>query len=264
MSTTNFLQIQKIQKLNNSPKSNVVSYKLTGKDKLKELGMCLIFALVLYLFYRSLPAMLLLPIFAYVYHKYYKKQLIKQAKEKMNGQFRDALVSLAAALRAGYSVENGLKESYGEMSVMYGDNSPICLELKKVINSIALGLPAEDAFYEFAERSGTEDIATFADVFGIAKRTGGDLVEIIRKTSADISAKVDTKNEISVLVSAKKLEQNIMSLMPIAIILYIDFTSDGLLDPLYGNPVGIAIMTVCLGLYIFAYFLGRKIIEIEV
>lgn len=41
-------------------------------------------------------------------------------------------------------------------------------------------------------------------------------------------------------------------------------TSPGFLDVLYGNPFGICAMTVCMGIYGLSYWLGVKIVDIEV
>ena len=133
-----------------------------------------------------------------------------------------------------------------------------------MVNQIGIGMSAEAIFREFAMRSAVEDIDTFASVFSIAKRTGGDMVAIIKETSDSIAGKLDTRSEIAVLISSKRLEQNIMTMIPIGIILYIDLTSGGLLDPLYGNLTGILIMSVCLCIYGAAVMLGRKLIRIEV
>ena len=74
----------------------------------------------------------------------------------------------------------------------------------------------------------------------------------------------DVKKEIEATLAAKKSEQLIMSLMPAGIILYMRLTSPGFLDVLYGNPFGICAMTVCLGIYAGAYWMGRRIVDIEV
>ena len=188
----------------------------------------------------------------------------KKYRGVLNRQFKDALLSVSAALRAGYSMENALGECLEEMSGMYGRESMICKELQKMQNQRNLGMPLEVVFDEFAKRTQVEDIETFASVFSIAKRTGGDLVEIIQKTSADIASKVDTENEIAVVVRSKRLEQNIMALMPPLIILYIDLSAGSILAPLYESLLGRVIMLICLGIYIGAWFLSRKIMNIEV
>ncbi len=246
-------------------KEKEVKTKLyTPQDRLKEAGMDLLFLAILYLFFKSAFILLILPICIFFYHKINRKKLMKRYKEKIASEFKDFLISLTASLRAGYSIENAINEAHKEMVVMFGGEAPITLETEKMINQISLGIPVENALEEFSERSQVEDIATFTSVLKIAKRTGGDMVEIIKKTTSDITAKIDTKNEIEVLISQKRLEQNIMSIMPLAIILYVDLTSKGLLDPLYGNLKGVLIMTGCLILYAIAYLIAQKIMNIEV
>ena len=241
-----------------------VSMKIAGADKLKEGLTDLLFLLILYLFFRSVYILLILPVCVIVYHQYNKKELVRKYKERINREFKDALAAIATALRAGLSAENALVESYKEMEIIYGTDAPICRELQIMVNQISLGIPLENIFDDFAARTKVDDIETFSSVFKIAKRTGGDMVEILHRTAEDIAAKMETKNEIEILISSKKLERNIMSLMPLLIILYIELTSGGMLAPLYGNIKGVIIMSVCLIIYAFAYFLSRKIMDIEV
>lgn len=238
--------------------------KIDRKDLLMEIGVYLMFALILYLFYKSVFAFILMVPAVIFYHRYNKKELEKKKREILNRQFKDALLSISGALRAGYSMENALTEARQEMEHMYGEDSPIGTELRKMTARLSIGVPLEMVFREFAETSRIEDIATFSEVFSIAKRTGGDLVEIIQKTASDIASKIDTANEIAVVVRSKRLEQNIMALMPVMIILYIDLTAGSILAPLYQSLLGRVVMTVCLGIYIGAFFLSRKIMNIEV
>ena len=69
---------------------------------------------------------------------------------------------------------------------------------------------------------------------------------------------------VSVFFLKWKKKQMIMSLMPAGIILYLQLASPGFLDILYGNPFGICAMTVCLTVYGAAYWMGKRIVEIEV
>ena len=233
-------------------------------DLLKTVAASCAVTAILYLFYNTFFVLLAFPAAFFICRKYIKKTAEKRKKDELNTEFKDMLISMTAAMRAGYSVENALKEALSEMEMTYGSEGAICEELRVMINQLKVGSSAEEVFFDFAGRTGIEDIDTFASVFKIAKRSGGDMVEIMRKTSADISAKVDTKNEISVLISAKRLEQNIMMLMPAAIIVYMRVSSDGLLDPLYKNAAGILIMSACLGVYALAWYMGRRITDIEV
>ena len=219
---------------------------------------------VLYLFYHTIWIFPLVIPGMVFYRRERRKELQQQRALTLGTQFRDMLESLAASLRVGYSTENALAECLREMELMYGEESAICEELRQMLNQFRLGMTAEEVFREFARRSRVDDIDTFASVFSIAKRAGGDMVDLIKRTSDNIAGRIDTRSEIAVLVSSRLLEQRIMTLIPAVMIVYMDLTSDGLLDPLYGNAAGVLIMTVCLAIYLAAMLLGRKMVRIDV
>ena len=79
-----------------------------------------------------------------------------------------------------------------------------------------------------------------------------------------IEQKTETDKEIQLMISAKKLEQKIMNMVPFLIIFYVSSTSKGFFDVLYHNLVGVVIMTVCLGFYAAAYLMSKRMVEIEV
>ncbi len=231
---------------------------------IKEIPVYALLLGILYLFYRSIWVLAALPLIVLGYRRLTKETKEEKRKATLSIQFKDMLISLSAALRAGYSMENALKEAYKELEGMYGIDGIIVKKTREMLNRISLGVPLEEVFNEFAEESGVEEIATFAQIFSIARRSGGNMVEIIQKTSTDIAAKVDTKNEIRVLISSKRLEQTILLLMPPAMIVYISLAGGGMLDPLYGNIKGVVIMSICLAVYVAAFFIARKITDIKV
>lgn len=104
----------------------------------------------------------------------------------------------------------------------------------------------------------------FAEIFLIAKRNGGSMTEILSVTADTIEQKTAVDKEIEVLLSSRKMEQKIMNAVPFFIIFYISLTSKGFFDVLYHNPAGILIMTICLAVYLAAFIISRKIVEIEV
>ncbi|HCA70321.1 MAG TPA: type II secretion system protein F, partial [Lachnospiraceae bacterium] len=79
-----------------------------------------------------------------------------------------------------------------------------------------------------------------------------------------ISDKVEVKREIITMVTAKKYEADIMKIIPLGIIFYLQFFSPGFLDPLYHNILGKMVMSILLIAYLCAYYLADKIVAIEV
>ena len=217
-----------------------------------------------YLFYHTVFAVLLLSPLVMVFRRKKREQRMEERKWKINQEFKDGIISLSAALSSGYSAENAFEEAWKDLKLLYKEDALIMREFSYIINQIRMNITVEKALNEFAERTGVEDILNFAEIFSTAKRSGGDLVKVIRSTANAISDKVEVKREIITMVTAKKYEADIMKIIPLGIIFYLQFFSPGFLDPLYHNILGKMVMSILLIAYLCAYYLADKIVAIEV
>ena len=245
--------------------SDYEKYQYSVKEKIRYVVECAVLCAVLdYLFYKNLWMLSAVIPASVLYLKWKKKQLIRERKRRLNYQFRDALNSMSVAVQAGYSVENAVSACTRDLEQLYEKNEDIVKEFRYIENQQKVSVPVEELFLDLGRRSKVEDIENFASILYTAKRSGGDLGNVIQKVARMLGDKIDVKKEIEATLAAKKSEQMIMSLMPAGIILYLQLASPGFLDMLYGNPFGICAMSVCLGVYGTAYWMGRRIIEIEV
>lgn len=218
-----------------------------------------------YLFYRSIRAMVIITVLGMPVLLYgQRKQYIKRQKLIIGEQFKEAILSLAASLRTGYSVENGFAEVHRELVTLYGEQSIMAVEVKNIIKKLKLQIVIEDLLEDLGKRNGVEDIKDFAGVFRLAKRSGGDMVAIISKTAKTIGDKYDMQREIATLLAAKRMEQKLMLAMPIAILVYITLANPGFLDVLYEGIIGRFIMSVCLIIYAAAFMIGEHIVNIDI
>ncbi len=108
-------------------------------------------------------------------------------QNKLKEEFKELCISLAAQMSAGYSIENSVKESYVEMSELYGTDSYICKELKVILGKLKNNISIEDSIAQLAIRSGNQDIRLFSEVLAIGKRSGGDLIGIVRSAALNIA-----------------------------------------------------------------------------
>lgn len=240
-------------------------YKYSLSDSLKfTIKYLLILMVVAYLFYGNLMVtVLLLPGLLPLYYRD-KKMKIKRRKEKLLDEFGQMLVWVGETLNAGYSIENSFIECYKIMQERFGDKSDMVWELNVMKQSLALNMRVEDFMMQLARRSGIEEIRDFAICFSQAKQGGGNLSYILSRTISIIRQKIDVKKEIQILIAGKKYEQGIMNIVPIGIMLYITVTSRGFFDVMYGNPLGILVMSLCLAVYGGTIFLADYLMEIEV
>lgn len=220
--------------------------------------------LVSYVFYRSMIAFFLFLPVGYFYAKHRFASFHNDRRALLALQFRESILAVSTALNAGYSVENAFIEAYHDMYKMYGDEAPITTEFHTIVLRLRDNEQIESVIKDFARRSEIEDISDFAAVFESAKHIGGDMTNIIKKAAANISEKIDVKREIETSMSSKKMELKIMTVVPFCILLYLQASSSDFISVLYHNPVGCAVMTMSLVLYLCGVLLAEKIINIEV
>ena len=225
---------------------------------------CAVASVFAWLFYRSFLAMVLvIPVYIVVLTSY-KKDKMMQRKARLLQEFKDGMQALSAALYAGYSIENAWREVAKEMRELHGANSLICGELGQLNAAVRMNRPIEKVLEDFAARSGCEDIESFAEIFSFAKRSGGNLPGIIRVTVQKLSGRILIEQEVATMLAGKKLEGRIMDVMPVAILAYMNISFGDFLDVLYGNVMGVIIMTVALAVYAGAIKLSEQIIDIRV
>lgn len=217
--------------------------------------------LVSYLFYHSALALVLIVPFYPIYLKIKAKRLLQEQKQSLCEQFKETISSVSVALNAGYSVENAWREAKCEMEQMYGRDALIVRELQHLLAHLAMNIPLEELLNDFARRSDIEDVASFCQVFFFAKRSGGDFIGIIRTTAGRIGQKIELQRQLAADLAARRLESRIMNVVPLVILLYLDLTSPGYFDILYGNFAGVCVMSACLVVYLFAYALSEQMLQ---
>ena len=126
-----------------------------------------------------------------------------------------------------------------------------------------INVDVEDVLFDFGARSGSEDIANFANVFKICYRKGGNIKDTIRNTHNILSEKMEINEDIETVVTANKTEQSIMMVMPIALIAIIKFMSPDFASN-FTTPAGIGATTAAIAMFVTSYFVGKTVLDIKV
>lgn len=174
----------------------------------------------------------------------------EKGKRRFERQFQDALQSLEAQLNVGYSMENAIKEVQRDLQIIYDRHTLIVREFTYMVRQLNLNVTAEAAWKDFAARVALPEVDTFVTVFSLAKRSGGDSILIIKNAVRQLGDKAEVKREIDTVIAAKKMEFQIMSVIPLGIIGYMRLSFPEFMAGLYGNLPGAAFMSICLGAYI--------------
>lgn len=242
------------------------AYKMTLGERIMYIILAAIVIFIIgFIFYRSIIFSLILTPLALLYPKYRLTQIIHKRKKQLTLQFKDMLYSLSSAIGAGNSVETSLNIVLNDMERQYFDpDTFIIKELELMVSKISLNQNIEDIFRDFAARSGIEDIKTFASIFEISKRTGGNLIEIIRQSSIIITEKIEMKMEIDTSLAGRKMEQKVLTIIPIVLIWVLTETTEGFMDVIFTSAEGRVVATVALIMILAGYLWSRKITDIQI
>lgn len=219
---------------------------------------------VAFVFFKSIPAMLVLALFGLYAPVLSRRQRIVKRKAQLKLQFKQMLAALSSSLSAGKSVESAFQDALLDVRLLYpSPEAMIVKELEIIVRRLENGETAESALFLFSRRTHIEEIIQFADVFVTCKRTGGNLVQVIRRTAGIIQDKLDIEQDIQVGIAQKKFESNVLAFAPVVVVAVLTFSSADYMEPLYRGG-GRLIMGGALIVLLACFALTRKIMNIKI
>ncbi|WP_442604066.1 type II secretion system F family protein [Paenibacillus sp. KN14-4R] len=241
-------------------------YSLSKKERVTVIVIAgLIAGAIGFVFYKHVIIAILFACSGLLFPKIWRKTQITRRKDKLLLQFKQALYCLSSSLNSGKSIENAFVDALSDLRMLYMDGSTlIIMEFENIVNRMENGEPMERAIADFADRANLEDITNFSDVLITCKRTGGNLLEVMRRTAAILSDKLEIQIDIAVMLSQKKFESRVLMGAPIAIVAVLSLTSPEYMEPLFQGVKGPIIMTICLLVLAMCFWLSQKLMRIAV
>ena len=191
------------------------------------------------------------------------QSIIKKRSTELSHQFRDMLEALTTSLGAGKNVNDSFIGVYEDLKIQYEPDAYILKELEVIISGIHNNVPIENVLEDFGIRSGNDDILSFANVFMVSYRKGGNIKDIIRNTHSILSDKMEIAEEIETLVTSNKTEQYVMVFMPIVLIGVIKMMSPEFAAN-FVTPTGIISTTISIVIFVVAYMVGKSVLDIKI
>jgi len=190
------------------------------------------------------------------------KQLQKKRVNILKRQFIEFLVSLSTSLSSGMNVQDSLKSVVQDLTFQFTAESFIVKEVNEMLAGLTNGVDIEALLEDFGKRSGVEDIANFSKVFSICYRTGGNLQEVVSRSSSIISEKILIAEEIETKLTSNKTQFLAMNVVPIILVLMLRVMSRQFAES-FASLIGVVAITVAVGIFIAAYRMGEKIMDVK-
>lgn len=223
-------------------------YHFTKKEWMIEIVRSLVLISVTGILFFNSPVSILFLLPAAIY-------LIKERKEEkkeerlsqLRGDFKEFVTSFSASVQAGYTMEHAIITGADDLKSIYPKGGRILVtELEWIRQQMKLQIPCDTLFANLAERSGIEEIRSFAVVLGIGKKQGGNLVQITRRTAEHINRKIQVQMEMEQTIAGRMMEKNIMFVMPYFMLTYLRISNGTYMEVLFHESSGRILMLICL------------------
>ena len=224
-------------------------------------GCVFCFALPAYLTYLrfnsiliALPAGLLLgsaPL-AYVLHKRSKRLDVFQQG------LPEALDLMVSALRAGHSLVAALGSVARECA------DPLGCEFKTCFEEQNYGLELKAAMENLIKRVPLQDLRIFSTAIMIQKESGGNLAEVLDKTSHVIRERFRLKRQVGVHTAQGRMTGWVLTLLPVVLGTILYFVNPEMISILWKNPMGIKMLWAASGMIVVGGIIIHNIVNMDV
>ena len=178
--------------------------------------------------------------------------------KKFGDLLPEAVDLMSRGLRAGHSIQAVLE--------MVGDEiaDPVGIEFRAVHKEQSLGLPIRDAMMGLVDRVPLDDMRFLATAILLQKESGGNLVQILDKTSAVIRERARLRGQLRIYTAQGRITGWILCAAPFVIFGLINIINHDYEKTLFSDPFGLKMVYFGLGLMVIGILAIRKIIDIKV
>jgi len=222
-----------------------------------------VYAFAAYFLYKSYLASIFIFFVFFTLRMLNKSYFIKKKKKKMLLDFYDFLICLTYQFNYVSNYYNGFKQAYSDYIKIYGENIFSNI-LKQAINVKAISQDEKSYLIYIKDTINIEEVSDFINSTLICLSMGNDISNNIKNSVLIIKEKIETEQNIEILITQKKTEQLIVSIIPFVIIAIFSLTASDYLNVMYTTLIGKLVMTVAGILFIIQKMIGNKIVSIEV
>jgi tight adherence protein B len=182
----------------------------------------------------------------------------KHQLQRFSALLPDAMDLVSRALRAGHSLTAALDLVGQEIA------DPVGREFRRVSEEQNLGLPLRDALLNLADRVPIPDVRFLVAAMLIQRETGGNLVEVLDKTTALLRDRIRLQGEVRTYTAQGRLTGWILCLLPIFMFFALTAINPSYTAPLLNEPSGQHLLIAGGVLMLLGILVIRKIVQFKV
>ena len=182
----------------------------------------------------------------------------KKRIKLFENQLPDALDTMSRGLRSGYPFTETMLYISTEMT------PPISSEFGITFEEINYGRDIRVAFNDFLIRTPSINLSSVITAILIQQETGGNLAELLDKTSSLLRKRIRFERSIQTLTAENRLSAWFLGLLPFIVLLLISLMSPSYTAPLFNTDLGHKMLGVGLVLEAIGAFWMYKLIDLDI
>jgi len=190
--------------------------------------------------------------------KYLLNVLKKRRLEKFNLQLVETLANMSNALKAGFSIMQAFE------AVVKEGQKPIAQEFDVFLKQTRVGVSFSDAIENMGDRVKSDDLFLVIAAIETARKTGGNLTEILENISHTIRERMRIQMRIKTLTAQGRLQGIVAACMPVVMGAVLMVMKPDIMLPFLHSAVGVLVIGVVALLIIAGWLVIKKIIDIDV
>ncbi len=208
----------------------------------------------------SVNALVIPLLVAFAFAAPYTYVIIRRKRQfrKFSALLPEAMDLVSRALQAGHSLTAALDLVGQEIA------DPVGKEFRRVSEEQNLGLPLRDALLNLADRIPVPDVQFLVAAMLIQRETGGNLVEVLDKTTALLRERIRLQGEIRIYTAQGRLTGWILCVLPIVMFFMLNALNPNYTAPLLNQPVGRHLLVAGAVFMALGVLIIRSIVRIKV
>lgn len=182
----------------------------------------------------------------------------EQRFRKCDQLLPEAIDLMARGLRAGHALTAVIEMVGKEIA------DPIKTEFTRLHEEHSLGLTLRDATMNLVSRLPRDDVRFLATAILLQKETGGNLAQILDKTSAVARERSRLRGQLKIYTAQGRITGWVLCFMPFIMFGLLSMLNWDFEKLLFTEPSGRTLVYIGLGFMVVGVFVIRKIIDVKV
>ena len=169
----------------------------------------------------------------------------------------EAIDLMSRGLRAGQALPTTIE------TIAQESDEPLRSEFRRAADEQSFGLPFREAVANLSRRVPVPDLQFLVTAILVQKETGGNLAQILDKTSHVIRERVRVAGQVRIRTAQGRLTGWVLCALPFAMFIGINFLQPGYAKDLFQDPLMQKLMTYAGIMMVIGVVLIRKIVNVK-